>query len=194
MAEIAPSKADGPAAPPDLSGAPPATLSTNTAATKKKAAYRSQKAAAAEHILEAVAATKERQAPKLGAVKKTTSATGYEADKAGARPNPPADALPKKGSAVEGAAGGGSSSASALRPNREVKGEQGETEDRSKGGTKRKAAASKKGAAAKPAAQKRATKPAAKRPRKRTAAKAKVPKRRAASRTAGRRGRGVKRR
>ncbi|XP_062903893.1 histone H1.4-like [Mobula hypostoma] len=197
MAEVVPAKADTPAAlPPDLPAgsdfaAPSAAVGT---AAKKKAVHRSQKATAAmvvEQIAEVVAATKERQAPKLGGVKKPISAAGYEADKAVARSNLPADTLPNKGSTVEGTVAG--SSASAPHPDREAQGEQGESEDRRKGGTKKKAAtrktAPKRSAAAKPAARNRA-----KSPTKRTTTKAKkAPKRPAASRTAGRGHRAVKR-
>uniref|UniRef100_UPI00398E7013 uncharacterized protein n=1 Tax=Pristiophorus japonicus TaxID=55135 RepID=UPI00398E7013 len=198
MADIAPAKPEVPAAaPPEAATLPPAA--------KKKAAYRPQKGAAAaavaEQILEAVAATKERQAAsKLGALKKTISASGYEQpDKAGARPSQSVSTTANKGSPVE--SGAGTSSAS-LHPDREEEEEDGGQEeaeggeDGAKGGAKSKGAAKKparkRAAAAKPAAHKRAKKPAAKNTRK--AKPRKAPKRSASSRTGGRKRRAPKRR
>ncbi|XP_067865054.1 histone H1-like [Heterodontus francisci] len=190
MAESVPAKADVPApVVPDVA-APVQAL-----ATKKKAAYRPQKGAAAavaEQILEAVAATKERQVAKLGGLKKTISASAYEPEKGGARPNQSASTLANKGSPAE--SGAGTSSAS-VHPDpeeeQEGKREEGEAEDGVKGGARRKVPKAKKAApkraAAKPAAHKRAKKPPAKSPRKGAAAKPrKAPKRPAASRPVGR--------
>ncbi|XP_078280210.1 uncharacterized protein LOC144607329 [Rhinoraja longicauda] len=182
MAEIAPIKADIAAAiPPDLtsgpvSSAPPAPL----AATKKKAAYRPQKGAAtaaAEQILEAVAATKERQVAKMGAGKKTLSAAGCRTDKVGARPNQSGSALANKCAPSED----GTDTSAATLPERDTEpraaeGEQGEGKDRNKRIFKRKAPARKMGprtaVGVKPAAQKRAKKPAAKKVSKRPASRA----------------------
>ncbi|XP_038672869.1 histone H1-like [Scyliorhinus canicula] len=170
MAETLPAKADVPAAvaPPD-------------AAVRKKAACRPQKGgggttAVAEQILEAVAATKERQAAKLGAaaLKKTISASGYELEKGGAnRPTaPPLSTSANKVSSVPGESGAGTSSSS-VHPEQPEEGRpEAEGEDGAKGGAERKAAP-------KRAAAKRAKKEAAtKSPRKGTAAKRrKTPKR-----------------
>uniref|UniRef100_UPI00398EFCF2 histone H1-like n=1 Tax=Pristiophorus japonicus TaxID=55135 RepID=UPI00398EFCF2 len=202
MADIAPAKSELPtAAPHEAAALPPAP------AAKKKAAYRPQKgvaAAVAEQILEAVAATKERQAaPKLGSLKKTISASGYEPlDKAGARPSQSVSTTANKGSPAE--SGAGTSSAS-LHPDREEEKEDGGQEEAeggengAAGGAKSKRAAKKparkRAAAAKPAAHKRVKKPAAKNTRKGAAAKPrKAPKRSASSRTGGRKRRAPKRR
>ncbi|XP_072329681.1 uncharacterized protein [Scyliorhinus torazame] len=174
MAEIVPAKADVPAAVAPLD-----------AAARKKAACRPQKGgsgatAVAEQILEAVAATKERQAAKLGAaaLKKTISASGYELEKGGGggaanRPTqPPLSTSANKVSPVPGESGAGTSSSS-VHPEQPEEGRpEGEGEDGAKGGAERKAAP-------KRAAAKRAKKAAAaKSPRKGTAAKRrKTPKR-----------------
>ncbi|XP_067829857.1 histone H1-like [Heptranchias perlo] len=199
MADTVPAKADVPAPPVPtfpLSAAPAPAVPP--LATKKKAAYRPQKggAAVAEQILEAVAATKERQAAKLGAVKKTISAPGYEVEKSGVRPNQSASTLANKGSPVE--TGAGPSSAS-LNLNQEEE-EEEEVEDGTKGGAKRKRRAKKPAkkraaAEAKLAANKRAKRSAPKSPRKGRVAKArKTPTRPAAPGALGRKRRAPKRR
>ncbi|XP_067829854.1 histone H1-like [Heptranchias perlo] len=198
MADIVPAKADVSAPTPPDAAATPAVA---PGAAKKKAAYRPQKGATAvaEQILEAVAATKERQAAKLGAVKKIISASGYEVEKSGVRPNQSASALANKGSPVESGAGPGPSSASVLL-NQEKEEEEEEVEDWTKGGAKRKRRAKKpaqKRAAAeaklahKPAKKRKAAKklPAVKSPRKGKAAK-----RPAVSKAVGRKRRAPKRR
>ncbi|XP_055521186.1 histone H1-like [Leucoraja erinacea] len=169
MAEIAPIKADIAAAiPPDLisgpvTSAPPVAL----AATKKKAAYRPQKGAAAavaEQILDAVAATKERQVAKLGAVKKT-SAASCRTDKVGAWPNKSNKSAPSED-------GTDTSAATLSERVKELRGaecEPGQGKVRNKRNTKKKAPARKMGP--RTAAQRRAKKPAAKSPIKRKAAK-----------------------
>ncbi|XP_062903891.1 histone H1E-like [Mobula hypostoma] len=134
MADMVPANDEG-AAP----NCPFPATSGLLSAAKKKAGYRAQKKKGT------VAATKERQATKLGAVK-TTSA-------AGSRPRQPPDTLRCKGSA--------GSSASALRSNQEGEGEQREVEKQSKKVVRKRAAAAKptarkRAAAAEPSARKRA--------------------------------------
>uniref|UniRef100_UPI00398F5A8D histone H1-like n=1 Tax=Pristiophorus japonicus TaxID=55135 RepID=UPI00398F5A8D len=206
MADTVAAKAELPAPPAPALPLAATSASALAPAAKKKAAYRPQKgvaAAVAEQILEAVAATKERQAaPKLGSLKKTISASGYEPpDKAGVRPSQSVSTTANKGSPAESGAG---TSSTSLHPDREEEEDGGEEEaeggeDGAKGGAKSKGAAKKparkRAAAAKPAAHKRAKKPAAKNSRKGAAAKPrKAPKRSASSRTGGRKRRAPKRR
>ncbi|XP_062903889.1 histone H1.2-like [Mobula hypostoma] len=85
----------------------PATCITLPPVTKKKSSYRPAQSgsAMAEQILEAVAATKERQTPKLSAVKKVISAAGYSAEKTVAPPGQSAKSYASKDSAQCGAEG-----------------------------------------------------------------------------------------
>ncbi|XP_051899753.1 histone H1-like [Pristis pectinata] len=99
---------------------PSATCMTLPPVTKKKSSYRPAQTGSvvAEQILEAVAATKERQAPKLGAIKKVISAAGYDAEETVARPGQSVKSFTNKGSLAQGGADG----SLATPPQQEVEG------------------------------------------------------------------------
>ncbi|XP_041068342.1 histone H1-like [Carcharodon carcharias] len=97
-------------APVDPASPAPPPLPT-AAVAKKRNAYRPQKAATvgtvAEHILEALAATKQRQAPAaLAARRKNVSAAAYDVEGAGVPPMyPTARAPTSKGPSTQGEGG-----------------------------------------------------------------------------------------